>query len=96
MIKIFYNGLKSTENNNKLEKAFLSQSENHITVYNKSYTGFSKEIREEFEIKNETDSMSDYFEEDRFTVNSDHPRYQEFKDAITKRDQKRKAKREKQ
>jgi hypothetical protein len=96
MIKIFYNGLKSTENNNKLEKAFLSQSENHITVYNKRYIGFSKEIRKEFEIKNETDSMSDYFEEDHFTVNSDHPRYQEFKDAIAKRDQKRKTKREKQ
>ena len=81
-LKFFYNGIKV--NGGILQKAFYCQGaytpescipSGTITIYGKDYRRFSAEIRELLEVRNDTDSMSDYFETDRIYVKPDHPLY---------------------
>jgi len=77
MLKFFYNGIKASDG--KLQKCSYSKGYSHdpqaITIYARNYNRFCKEIRAQFTVENNTDSMTDYFEEDRIRVNADHPLY---------------------
>ena len=72
MLKFFYNGIKA--NGGKLQKASYSDGKlmnypaGTITIYKKEYAGFSIEIAEAFEIDNQTDSQTDYFDKDKIRV----------------------------
>ena len=81
MLKFFYNGIKV---NGKLHKCFISYGHNSederiLRVYSKTYEDFPEEIKAEFQILNDTDVYTDYFEKDRFTIPEDN---QYFKPAI--------------
>ena len=85
-LKFFYNGIKA--NGGKLQKAHFSDSPLHnrpagtITIYARDYSRFSAEIREAFTVENDTDSMTDYFENDRIRVEPNYPLYAEVKKAV--------------
>ena len=81
-VRFFYNGLK-TMDHRKLQKAFYSL-QNHdggnyprgtVTVYGRNYSRFTADVRNAFTVKNDTDSQTDYFEQDRFNVPPSHPFY---------------------
>lgn len=85
-LKFFYNGIKA--NGGKLQKAHFSKGnlaawarekygydEHTITIYARGYVGFSAEVRELFTVENDTDTMTDYFDEDKIRVKKDHPLY---------------------
>lgn len=80
--KFVWNGIKV--NAGKLQKArfnmgnYLPTSgfpEGTITIYAQNYTGFSREVWEVFEVENDSDLMTDYFEKDRIRVKPSHPLY---------------------
>lgn len=48
---------------------------NAIVIYAKNYSRFSESIKKEIEVKNDSDSMTDYFETDRITIEVDNPLY---------------------
>ena len=82
-IKFYYNGLKI--NGGNLQRCFYHEGcynpdygipEGSITIYCRDYH-FSKEVREFFTIKNESDLMTDYFESDSILVRPDHALYPE-------------------
>lgn len=85
MLKFFWNGIK--DNGGKLQGASYSQSQliNHpagtITIYGKRYRGFSSGIHDAFSIENNTDTQTDYFENDRIRVEPSHPLYAQVKAA---------------
>lgn len=86
-LKFFYNGIKGSDG--KLQKCYFWESrgnfpEGTITIYAKEYKRFSAEVREHFTVENNTDSMTDYFEEDRIRVNPSHPLYAQVKAALDK------------
>ena len=97
-IKFFYNGLKV--GNGKLQKAHYSfqapwydNSKTYkpaeITIYGKHYVDFSKEVAEIFEIQNNTDMMTDYFEQDRIRVSPMNIMFKQVAEAYVKQEQKR-------
>jgi hypothetical protein len=107
-LKFLWNGIKA--NGGKLQSASYSTGrltgypEGTITIYANRYRRFSVEVCEAFEVQNDTDSCSDYFEGDRVRVTPDHPLYAQVKAAAlaneahydklqAKRDQKRAAQR---
>ncbi len=77
--KFLWNGIKV--NSGKLQKAsysignLLNAPEGTITIYASTYHGFSREVWEAFDVRNDSDSMTDYFEKDRVRVRPDHPLY---------------------
>lgn len=80
MLKFYWNGIKATDG--KLNRCFFSNGAllHHpagtITIYSKEYSHFHKEIYEAFEVENDSDMMTDYFEKDRIRVLPTHPLYQ--------------------
>lgn len=87
MLKFFYNGIK--ENSGKLQKAMYSQSTDNngktfFNVYAREYTRFSEEIKKSFIVHNDTDTMTDYFDQDMIMVYSDHPLYNQVSEAFDK------------
>lgn len=81
-IKFYYNGLKV--DGGKLQKAHFSFgnftiesgiAQDSVTIYARDYSRFTAEVAETFTVKNETDSMTDYFENDRIVVSPSHPLY---------------------
>ncbi len=84
--KFFWNGIKV--NNGPLQKASFSigNTLNHpqgtITIYAKNYRRFSAEAWEAFDVQNDSDSMTDYFESDRIRVRPDHPFYAQALKAV--------------
>lgn len=84
-LKFFYNGIKV--NGGALQKCsysistLISYPAGTITIYGKNYERFSKEIREAFTVENDTDSMTDYFDNDFIRVMPDHPLYSQIVDA---------------
>lgn len=83
MIKFYYNGLKV--NGGKLEKFMAWERQAYktspagIAIHARDYTRFSPEVHKTFEVQNNTDSQTDYFEKDSFFVPVTHPRYAEIK-----------------
>ena len=92
-IKFFYNGLKV--DNGKLQKAHYSFQQScdsvkaEITIYGKHYVDFSKEVSEIFEVQNDTDMMTDYFEQDRIRVSPMNIMFKQVAEAYVKQEQKR-------
>lgn len=87
-IKFMYNGIKF---NNQLYKGFYSIGQLYhspsgtITIYAKDYKHFPK--IEGLNIENETDSMTDYFDDDKFRVTPDNKLYKEVYAAYTKQEE---------
>jgi len=79
MLKFFYNGIKGGDG--KLQRCFYSASallhhpEGTITIYSREYSRFTKDIQETFDVENDSDCMTDYFEKDRIRVMPSHPMY---------------------
>jgi hypothetical protein len=75
MITFFWNGLKV--NKGKLEQAYISfhrgynKRPDEISICAKHYSSFSEEIKKEFTVVNKSDIMTDYFEQDHFTIKVD-------------------------
>lgn len=75
MITFFWNGLKV--NKGKLEQAYISFNRGYnkrpdeISICAKHYNSFSDEIKTEFTVVNKSDIMTDYFEQDHFTIKAD-------------------------
>ena len=90
-LKFFYNGIKGSDG--KLQKCDYSGSkltghpDGTITIYGCNYRRFSDEIREQLDVFNNSDSMTDYFENDCIRVKPDHPLYAEVAEALVKREQ---------
>jgi len=90
-LKFYWNGIK--ENGGKLQKAYICGGkytgfpEGTITIYAREYTRFSQGIRAIFEVENDSDIMTDYFEDDKIRVTPGHPLYAEVKAALDKREQ---------
>lgn len=92
-IRFFYNGLKVGKG--KLQKghwslvvptsAVTADIPPHITLYGRGLQGFSTEICEAFGVENNSDSMTDYFENDRIKFSVNHPRFIDAAAALTKR-----------
>lgn len=87
-LKFFWNGIKA--NGGKLQRCHYSDSQliNHpagtLTIYARDYERFSAEVREHFQVQNDSDSMTDYFENDRIRVAPEHPLYAQVIDALNK------------
>lgn len=75
-MKILQKGIKES---GKFVSCYYYQNKNgQITVYANNYDGFGEEVQSMFEVKNATDTMTDYWEKDHFDVQEDHPLYSEF------------------
>ena len=92
MLKFFYNGIKADDG--KLQRCWYSDAElcNHpvgtITIYARG--SFSKEVCGEFIVENESDMMTDYFENDRIRVEPDDLHYDKVKEALVYQNARRK------
>lgn len=101
MIRFLWNGLK-TGDKIGLQRAWYSRGEygpaskipaGSIVIYAKEYKRFSAEVRENMDVRNDSDSMSDYFENDRIVVTPDHKLFAKV-DAAEKLQQAHQEKRE--
>lgn len=81
-LKFLWNGIKA--GSGKLQSASYSKGsytpeskipEGTITVYARGHSRFSSEVRAAFDVKNDTDTMTDYFEGDTLRVRPDHALY---------------------
>lgn len=87
----FWNGIKDAKGE-KLQKAHYSMggytnvpdemAAETITIYCREYTGFSALVGSCFDVKNDSDSMTDYFEKDRIQVLPVHPLYPQVRAAF--------------
>lgn len=93
-VKFYYNGIKD-EKGAKLQTAHYSKGnytaasridQSTITIYATKYCRFSKIVREEFKVINDTDTMVDYFESDKIRVSPDHQLYKEVHAAWEKQE----------
>ncbi len=93
MLKFYYNGIK--DDGGKLQTCFysigklLNHPEGTITIYKREYARFSAGIRAAFTVENDSDSMTDYFEEDRIRVEPSHLLYAEVHAALVKQESRR-------
>jgi hypothetical protein len=78
MIKFLKNGIKDSLGN--YFPCHYSNSGDEIRIYGKRYKDFSQEIRDSFTVKNESDVVTDYFENDKIVVSNTHPRYSEIRE----------------
>jgi hypothetical protein len=92
-LKFYWNGVKA--NGGKLQLAHYSKGNytpesglcnDTITVYGRHYNSFSAEVRAAFTVVNNSDSMTDYFEQDRIRVAPEHPLYAQVRAAYDKQD----------
>ena len=60
-------------------------------IYAKHYRHFSDGVSKAFTVENDSDSMTDYFEDDRIRVEPSHPLYADVKAAYEKQEAKRQA-----
>lgn len=84
----FYRRLK--DNGGKLQLVSYSDSpllnhpEGTITIYAREYKRLSDGIWAAFTVENNSDIMTDYFEEDRIRVEPTHPLYRDVLAAVEK------------
>jgi len=93
--KFLWNGIKV--NGGKLQKASFSMPGSYaawsglpdgtVTIYAKNYRRFSAEICKAFDVQNDSDGMTDYFETDRIRVKPDHPLYAQVVAAVKASDE---------
>ncbi len=81
MLKFYWNGIKGE--NGKLQPCayslgkLLNHPEGTITIYARKYLHFTKEIQDAFHVENDSDGMTDYFENDRIRVTPQHALYKQ-------------------
>lgn len=83
-VKIYWNGIKI--DGGKLIKCGYSLDNNadnapSVSIYAKDYTRLPRDL---FEVKNDTDIYTDYFENDRAYLTPEHPLYKYFRFAAAK------------
>src|ERR1700730_10364126 len=89
-LKFFWNGIKA--NGGKMQRAHYSSGAllhspaGTITIYGRDYKSFSAEVREAFTVENNSEMMTDYFEQDHIRVTPDHALYSQVKSAMEARD----------
>jgi hypothetical protein len=84
-LRFFYNGIKENVKGAKLQKVWYGMYDNgDISIYSKDYARFSAAVRATFEVKNDSDSMTDYFETDRIRVTKENPLYAQVAEARAK------------
>ena len=90
-LRFFWNGIKGTDG--KLQKCSYSTGTyteassipaGTITIYGKYYKRFSSDVKAVFEVKNDTDSQSDYVVDDTIRVTPSHPMFSLVKAAFDK------------
>jgi len=88
-LKFFYNGIKA--NGGKLQKVWYNlgntidyPGKSTITIDKSDYVRFSPEVHEAFKVENNSEMMTDYFEQDRICVTAEHELYAEVLEAATK------------
>ncbi|MDE2096361.1 MAG: hypothetical protein KGL39_03880 [Patescibacteria group bacterium] len=80
-LTFLWNGIK--DGSGKLHRcwysngALLRHPPGTISIHAKDYARFSADIRACFEVENNTDMMTDYFDTDTIRVVPDHPLYSE-------------------
>jgi len=88
MLKFFYNGIKDNGGKSQLVSYSDGKLCNHpdgtITIYARDYRRLSDGVRAAFTVENDSDLMTDYFEEDRIRVEPSHLLYHEVKEALNK------------
>lgn len=87
----FWNGIKDAKGE-KLQKAHYSMggytnvpaemADETITIYARDYASFSALVGACFDVRNDSDSMTDYFEKDRIQVLPVHPLYPQVRAAF--------------
>lgn len=89
-LRFFWNGIKANGGRLQLcsysQGALLNSPAGTITIYKRDYVRFSAEVREAFKVENDSDMMTDYFEQDRIRVTPDHPLYTAVKSAVAARE----------
>lgn len=95
----YYNGIKD-QKGAKLQKCWYCKTQRKedneaIMIYKCEYGRFSDLVRKNFEVKNDTDIMTDYFEKDRIKVTLDHPLYSQVLKALNDASEKAKKKNDK-
>lgn len=86
MLKFQTHGIKTSKG---LERCSYSVStlindKKCITIYGKNYKSFSSEIRAAFTVENNTEIMTDYFEDDMIRVYPEHPLFKQVAEAAMK------------
>ncbi len=79
----YWNGIKDAKGQ-KLQPCWYSggQPGDEITIYARDYTHFSPTVRACFRVENNSDLMTDYFEQDRIRVIPEHPLYAKVREAL--------------
>ncbi len=89
-IRYMWNGIKVDGKLYKLWYSFQTQSYQnddnpHITMFATSYSNrFPTEIHDLFTVRNDTDSMTDYFDKDSITLDRTHPEWERVTAAYIK------------
>ena len=67
--------------------SYQNDNDPHITMYSTSYANrFPEEVHELFTVKNDTDSMTDYFDKDRIRLDRHHPEWERVAEAYIKQE----------
>lgn len=82
MTKFMWNGIKV---DGTLYKAHYLRSDEVITIYGKGYTSFP--LIAGLQIENDSDIMTDYFENDRIRVSPGNTHYQAVLEAFQKQEE---------
>lgn len=79
----YWNGIKDAKGQ-KLQPCWYSggQPGEAITIYATKYRDFSAAVRACFKVENNSDLMTDYFEQDRILVIPEHPLYAKVMEAL--------------
>lgn len=77
----YWNGIKDAKGE-KLQKCHYAMTGDVITIYARDYSRFSTKVRACFVVENDTDTMVDYFDNDRARVIPQHPLYPKVKAAL--------------
>jgi hypothetical protein len=88
MLKFYYNGIKSSDKEG-LQKAYytfneLKNGDKNIEIYKLDYTRFSKEIKSTLNVYNNSDSQTDYFENDSIYIDRTHPQIKDIANCYIK------------
>lgn len=78
-IRIYWNGIKV--NGGELVKCYYGYSGDELTISARDYKDLPREY---FQVINESDGMSDYFEQDHTSITPDHPLFKFFHHAALK------------
>lgn len=82
-VKIFWNGIKVNGSKTLTTKChyYYGNDDKHITIYARDYTKLPRDL---FTVINNSDSMTDYFEQDHAVITAEHPLYKYFEYALDK------------